>query len=86
MNMSRYRAELSCVQTQEPALVRNVLSACQGISSDTVTCSSDAGGDIIFSVTNSLSPPQQQLIARLCEFGWLFRCFMSGAPCPAAEL
>jgi hypothetical protein len=53
--------------------VRDVLSACQGISCEAVTCSSDADGDLAFAFADSLSPPKQQIIARLCEFGWLFR-------------
>lgn len=61
------------MQVRQPALVRDVLSACQGISTDTVSCDLDAVGDLVFDFSKRLSPPQQQLIARLCEFGWLFR-------------
>lgn len=64
---------LLLMQVEEPALVRDVLSACQGISSDTVSCSTDANDDLVFGFCDRLWPPQQQLIARLCEFGWLFR-------------
>lgn len=60
-------------QVAEPGLVRDVLSACQGISSGTVTCSLDAAGEQHFTVSERLSPPQRQLIARHCEYGWLFR-------------
>lgn len=57
----------------EPGLVRDVISACQGISSSSVAVGTDAGGDLTFNVAKSLSRPQRQLILRLCEFGWLFR-------------
>lgn len=64
---------LGPMQAAEPGLVRDLISACQGISSASVAVGADAAGDLTFSVSRQLSRPQRQLMLRLCEFGWLFR-------------
>lgn len=69
------------LQVAEPGLVRDIISACQGISSATVAVGADGGGDLTFDVAKHLSRPQRQLILRLCEFGWLFRSVTSCQLC-----
>ena len=64
-------------QVAEPGLVRDVISACQGISSGTVAVGTDATGDLIFDVSDRLTRPQRMLVLRYCEYGWLFRCACS---------
>lgn len=60
-------------QATEPGLVRDLISACQGISSASVAVGGDGQGGLTFDVSRQLSRPRRQLMLRLCEFGWLFR-------------
>jgi hypothetical protein len=71
----------TAAEVAEVALVREVLGACQGWDGRFVRYNPKAAGGLgAYEVAPDAGVPrtQRQLVAELCELGWLFRCACAG--------
>lgn len=67
------------VQVPDAELVRDVLYVCQGLNGHHIKYRTTAEGGLgAYQVdpTAGIPSPQRQLLARLCELGWLYRCWL----------
>ena len=69
------------LQSTSMILVREVLSACQGINGRHVTVAEGDDGETKIDQGIGIPVPERQLMTKLAELGWLFRCALSLSLC-----
>ena len=61
-------------------MVREVLYACQAVNGKYIALPSDEDGAVHISAALKVRRPERQLMMKLSELGWLFRCTQTRLP------
>lgn len=61
-------------------MVREVLYACQAVNGKYIALPSDEDGAVHISAALKVRRPERQLMMKLSELGWLFRCTQALSP------